>query len=75
MPVRETTMEWEQGYSIVRITETDSHNNTLMETYALQHEGGTLIDEFAEMTDAVLALNHMLEPLPGIPLTRFKSAC
>lgn len=75
MPVRETTVEWEQGYSIIRMTETDRQGATVIETYALQHEGGTQIDEFAELTDAVRALNRMLEPLPGIPLQRLRSAC
>ncbi|TVP53111.1 MAG: hypothetical protein EA349_14590 [Halomonadaceae bacterium] len=74
MPVKQTTVASEQGYSIDRIVETDPQGNPVMETYALYHEGGTLIDEFADLADVVKALNRILEPLPGIALDRLRRA-
>lgn len=67
MPVTEETLERIQGYSIVRIVETDSSGQPEMETYALHHEAGGQLDEFADYVDAVHALNRILFPLPGLP--------
>jgi hypothetical protein len=74
MPVTEETLERIQGYSIVRITETDSQGNPQMETFALHHEAGGQLDEFADYVDAVHALNRILFPLPGIPQSRLRNA-
>ena len=74
MPVNEETLERIQGYSIVRITETDSQGQPQMETYALNHEAGGQLDEFADYVDAVHALNRILFPLPGIPESRLHRA-
>lgn len=67
MPVNEETLERIQGYSIVRITETDGHGHPELETYALRHETGGQLDEFADYLDAVKTLNRILFPLPGLP--------
>ncbi len=74
MPVKEETLERIQGYSIVRITETDSQGQPKMQTYALNHESGGQLDEFADYADAVHALNRILFPLPGIPESRVHNA-
>lgn len=74
MPVTETKVASEQGYSIVRIVETDPQGNPVMETYGLYHEAGPQIDEFAELADVVQALNRMLLPLPGIALEKLRRA-
>lgn len=74
MPVNEETLERIQGYSIVRITETDSQGQPQMETFALNHEAGGQLDEFADYVDAVHALNRILFPLPGIPESRLHRA-
>ena len=66
MPVIENTANRVQGYSIVRITETNRQNDMVLETYALVHEAGDHIDEFADYRDAVRALNKLLFPLPGL---------
>lgn len=67
MPVTETTQERVQGYSIVRITESNKDGDITMETFALVHESGGQLDEFADYLDAVRALNRILFPLPGLP--------
>ncbi|TDT44195.1 hypothetical protein DES49_0295 [Halospina denitrificans] len=67
MPVSEETKERVQGYSIVRITETNNDGDVTMETFALAHESGGQLDEFADYLDAVKALNRLLFPLPGLP--------
>ena len=67
MPVTETTQERVQGYSIVRITESNKDGDITMETFALVHESGGQLDEFADYLDAVRALNRLLFPLPGLP--------
>ena len=67
MPVSEETKERVQGYSIVRITETNNDGDVTMETFALVHESGGQLDEFADYLDAVKALNRILSPLPGLP--------
>jgi len=74
MPVAEETKDRVQGYSIVRITETDKQGELVMETYALVHESGGHIDEFADYLDAVRALNDLLYPLPGLPEGRLNRA-
>jgi len=74
MPVTEKTVESVQGYSIVRITETDSQGKPVMETWAVCHEAGKQIDEFGDITDAVRALNRLLMPLPGIPVPKLSHA-
>jgi len=74
MPVSEHTEATLQGYSIVRLTETDSRNNVVIETYAVTHESGGQLDEFADYADAVRALNRIMKPLPGLPVTRLESA-
>jgi len=66
MPVSESTEATLQGYSIVRLTETDGDGNLVIETYALTHESGGQLDEFADYADAVRALNRILMPLPGL---------
>lgn len=67
MPVTEETKERVQGYSIVRITETNKAGEVTMETFGLVHESGGQLDEFADYIDAVRALNRILFPLPGLP--------
>ncbi|MEQ6885764.1 hypothetical protein [Salicola sp. Rm-C-2C1-2] len=67
MPVSEETLERTQGYSIVRITESDAQGQPELKTYALWHESGGQLDEFADYIDAVRALNRLLFPLPGLP--------
>ena len=67
MPVTEETTDRVQGYSIVRITETDSKDRPVVETFALIHESGGHIDEFSDYRDVVRALNRLLSPLPGLP--------
>lgn len=67
MPVTEEIKERVQGYSIVRITETDKDGDVTMETFALVHESGGQLDEFGDYLDAVRALNRILFPLPGLP--------
>lgn len=74
MPVTEETADSVQGYSIVRIKETDKQGELVMETYALVHESGDHIDEFADYLDAVRALNRVLFPLPGLPEVRLNRA-
>ncbi len=74
MPVQEKTRDRLQGYAIVQITETDSKGTVVMETWALTHEAGGHLDEFAEYPDAVRALNRLLSPLPGLPVSRFDRA-
>lgn len=66
MAVREEPVKSFQGYSIVRITETDTVGRTVMETFALTHAAGGVIAEYALMQDAVRELNRMLFPLPGL---------
>lgn len=74
MAVSEHTVEALQGYSIVRIRETESDGTPLVETYALHHEAGVQIDEFATHSDAVRALNRMLFPLPGLAVPDMEQA-
>ena len=74
MPVTEEPIKSFQGYSIVRITETDLEGRLVIETFALQHLGGMIIAEFALMSDAIDELNRMLFPLPGIPVSYVEKA-
>lgn len=74
MPVSEETLERTQGYSIVRITESDAQGQPELQTYGLWHETGGQLDEFADYIDAVRALNRLLFPLPGLPEVRLHSA-
>ena len=74
MPVSEETLECIQGYSVVRITETNGHGQPELETYALRHEAGGQLDEFADYLDAVKTLNRILFPLPGLPEVRLNKA-
>ncbi|XOZ32571.1 hypothetical protein ACMDCT_10165 [Halomonadaceae bacterium KBTZ08] len=74
MAVNEETLERIQGYSIVRITETDGQGKPGLETYALRHEAGGQLDEFADYVDAVRTLNRILFPLPGLPETSLHQA-
>ena len=74
MPVNEETLECIQGYSIVRIIETNGHGQPELETFALRHEAGGQLDEFADYLDAVRTLNRILFPLPGLPEVRLNKA-
>ena len=74
MPVKETTRDRLQGYAIVQITETDGNGAVVIETWALTHESGGQLDEFADYKDAVKALNRLLFPLPGLPLSSLDRA-
>ena len=67
MPVSEETLERTQGYSIVRITESNAQGQPKLQTFGLWHETGGQLDEFADYLDAVKALNRILFPLPGLP--------
>lgn len=75
MPVFEHTEATLQGYSIVRLTETDSRGDLVIETYAVTHESGGQLDEFAEYADAVRALNRIMLPLPGLPVPSVEQTC
>lgn len=74
MPVTEKTQDRLQGYAIIRITETDGQGEVIMETWALAHEAGGHLDEFADYADAVKALNRLLSPLPGLSPHRLDRA-
>ncbi|MGM0451358.1 MAG: hypothetical protein ACQERE_11035 [Pseudomonadota bacterium] len=74
MPVNEDTLERIQGYCIVRIIETDGNGEPELKTFALRHEAGGQLDEFADYVDAVKTLNRILFPLPGLPEPKLNKA-
>ncbi|MAL99133.1 hypothetical protein [Hydrocarboniclastica marina] len=74
MAIKEVPVKSHQDYSIIRIVETGSRGETIIETFALTHAAAGVIAEFAALSDAVRELNRMLSPLPGLNIETLKQA-
>ncbi|MFE8071061.1 hypothetical protein QQM79_08370 [Marinobacteraceae bacterium S3BR75-40.1] len=68
MSVKQSTIRSHQGYSIVQIREMNGAGDLVIETFALMHESGGYIGEYATLDGAVNELNRMLFPLPGLSM-------